>query len=213
MKRLNLVAAGLIRREDLDFSDDGNRFRGYEYAGMPITYLYSDGYYFLSIREDYLENSFTWADWHETEEYKLCDEFNYVESVDIEKVKENCIRIKQKVDELNKKVQSEEIDTAPIIAQLGKEIDMAQKVIDDFKKDFKWYEAKRYDLTSYVDYMNTLQDRITSSKKYMNRLMNGEYDSIKNIRYDYQKLQKHGYVEIEENNFYIKQLKEALTKY
>ncbi len=100
-KRLNLVSNGFTRRPDLDFSDDGTRFVAYDYNGLPITYCKYIGNYYLQIRVDYLKNSFNYKDWMNTEEYKLAHEFNGVSEVNVDKLIENCIRIKAKVAELN----------------------------------------------------------------------------------------------------------------
>ena len=98
---------GFNLREDLNFSDDGNNFRGFDYKGLPITTLRSnvDGCVYLSIRVDYLDNDFTYYDWMETEEYKLANEFNGVREFDIDKLIENCERIIAKVNELNEKAR------------------------------------------------------------------------------------------------------------
>lgn len=92
---------GMVRREDLDFNDDGNHFRGFEYKGMPITTLRSQDTTYLSIRVDYLKKSFTSNEWYETEEYKLCDEFNGVGEFDLDKLIENLEKVINKVNELN----------------------------------------------------------------------------------------------------------------
>lgn len=92
---------GFERREDLDFTDDGSKFKGYSYKGMPITTIrYKDETY-LSVRVDYLWNKFDYKTWMQTEEYKLCDEFNGVSEVDIDKLVENLEKIIAKVNELN----------------------------------------------------------------------------------------------------------------
>lgn len=92
---------GFERREDLDFTDDGNKFKGYSYKGMPITTIRCKGETCLSVRVDYLRNKFDYKTWMRTEEYKLCDEFNGVSEVDIDKLVENLEKIIAKVNELN----------------------------------------------------------------------------------------------------------------
>ena len=90
-----------VRREDLDFTDDGNHFKGFSYKGMPITTLRADNTTYLSIRVDYLENEFTYREWMQTEEYKLCDKFNGVSEFDIDELVENIEAILAKVAEMN----------------------------------------------------------------------------------------------------------------
>lgn len=53
MKTINLQKFGFIRREDLDFRDDGTAFKGYEYAGLVFTYARARGYVYISGRPDY----------------------------------------------------------------------------------------------------------------------------------------------------------------
>lgn len=48
MKTINLQKFGFIRREDLDFRDDGTSFKGYEYCGMTFTYARAYGEVFIS---------------------------------------------------------------------------------------------------------------------------------------------------------------------
>lgn len=92
---------GFERREDLDFTDDGNKFKGYSYKGMPITTIRCKGETCLSVRVDYLRNKFDYKTWMQTEEYKLCNEFNGVPEIDIDKLVENLEKIIAKVNELN----------------------------------------------------------------------------------------------------------------
>ena len=42
-----------VRDESLDFSDDGNRFRGYRYRGLPCSYLRKYGEIYLRLRPSY----------------------------------------------------------------------------------------------------------------------------------------------------------------
>lgn len=92
---------GFERREDLDFTDDGNKFKGYSYKGMPITTIRHKDATYLSVRVDYLWNKFDYKTWMQTEEYKLCNEFNGVYEIDIDKLVENLEKIIAKVNELN----------------------------------------------------------------------------------------------------------------
>ena len=47
---VRLTSYGFIRREDLDFKDDGNSFKGYEYKGIIFSYLNFHGDMYLSGR-------------------------------------------------------------------------------------------------------------------------------------------------------------------
>ena len=216
-KRLNLVAAGFVRRPDLDFSDDGTRFFGYDYRGLPVTYCKADGRYYLYVREDYLRYdgkcNYTWEDWSKTEEYRLCDEFNGAEDVDVEKLKENCIRIMAKMEELSNSVLEEEINEDVLIDALGKEAEYASMVISEFKHNFKWYEVdSKYELSRLIDYMKSAERDVMKAIAIRTSIKKHEID-CRRLREYAQQLEKYGYVEIEEDDFYLKEMKEALAKY
>lgn len=206
-KRLNLVAAGFIRRTDLDFTDDGSSFRGYELAGMPITYCKSDGMYFISIRVDYLDNYFIWEDWHETDEYKLTDEFNGVYDVDVEKLEKNCVAVAKKVAELNDRVRNEVIDTKPLKEELEKEIAYGKKIVDDFKKNYKWYEQSNWNLTQAVDYLRHAESQLKRAES-LYRTIDGV--SVYNLRTHFYSFKEYGYIIIKENDYWFKELLERM---
>lgn len=102
----NIKGTNFVRREDLDFSDDGNRFRGFSYKGLPITTLYSNGEVYCSIRPDYLRyNGVSFEMWKETEEYKLCDKYNGTsELIDLEDLANICDRVLVKLDSMKKDI-------------------------------------------------------------------------------------------------------------
>ena len=156
---------GMIRREDLDFSDDGNKFRGFEYKGMPITTLRSEDITYLSIRWDYLDNEFTGKEWRKTEEYELCHKFNGVSEFDIDELVENLEKVIAKVKELNDRVRDEEIDTTVIEQALLNEIAMVEDIIEDFKENFVWWEVEGYKLNSYRIMMESLEQQIDRAKQ------------------------------------------------
>lgn len=99
---------GFVRREDLDFADDGNHFKGFSYKGMPITTLRADNTTYLSIRVDYLKNEFTYKEWMQTEEYKLCGKFNGVSEFDIDELVKNVEIIIVKVAKMNEATANKE---------------------------------------------------------------------------------------------------------
>jgi hypothetical protein len=198
---------GFERREDLDFSDDGNRFRGFEYRGMPITTLRADGETYLCIRVDYLENSFTWNEWAETEEYMLCDEFNGVSDFDLDELIENLEKVIAKVNEMNAKAKTEDVDTSMVELALVAEVEMAEKAIEDFKANFDWFNSESYVTKRYIDYAKSLQRMVDGIKKLdFNTL--GRREKVEFI----ERYEKYGYVKISENDFYMSQLKEAMNK-
>lgn len=198
---------GMVRREDLDFADDGNRFRGFEYKGMPITTLRSGDTTYLSIRVDYLNNDFTWREWRKTEEYNLCDEFNGVSEFDLDKLVENLEKVIAKVEDLNIEALKEEINTDEVEEAIAKEIKMAEEIVEDFKANFKWYNVESYELKMYVDCLKATEKYIARAKvKNIKALDNRAKKEL------VERLNEYGYVEFRKNDFYLEKMKEALTK-
>lgn len=142
-------------REDLNFSDDGNRFRGFDYKGMPITTLRADGSTYLSVRVDYLKNSFTHKEWMETEEWRLADEFNGVPEIDLDKLVENCERIIAKVEKMNKAAESEIIDMTDVKEKAKARIAEIEAAVSAAKK-IEWWTKETYELNQIKDYMASL---------------------------------------------------------
>lgn len=198
---------GMVRREDLDFADDGNHFKGFEYKGMPITTLRAYGETYLAIRVDYLSNSFTFDEWFETKECRLCDEFNGVSEFDLDKLIDNLETIIAKVDEMNAKAEAEVIDTTEIEKALKAEIKFAEKVIAEFKENYDWFNADKYSFSNYINYAKSLQANIDSVKTInfatLDRRHKAEF---------MQRFEKYGYVKFSEKDFYIRELKEAIAK-
>lgn len=192
---------GFNLREDLNFSDDGNYFRGFDYKGIPITTLRSDDATYLSIRVDYLNNEFTYREWMKTDEYDLADEFNGVYDFDLDKLIDNCERIIVKINELNEKAHKEEIDTKPIEEQLNKEIKMAENVIDFVKTHLKWWELSDYELKSVSRYMKkTLSD--------IEEIKNIDFEKIDkfSLRRMRESLNDYGYIKIRKDDFYLREM-------
>lgn len=197
---------GFVRREDLDFTDDGNHFKGFSYKGMPITTLRADNITYLCIRVDYLENEFTYKEWMQTEEYRLCNEFNSVSEFDIDKLIENLEKVIAKVAEMNEKAMNEEIDTTEAKATLANEIKYAEQVVENFKNNFKWYEANEYKLKCLIDYLKSEELEIKRAKEI-------DFDTMsrKQKREVVERLTNCGYVAINVNDFYLRELSNAIA--
>ena len=203
-----LTKRGFIKREDLNFSDDGNRFIGFEYKGMPITYLKSDGIFYLSVRVDYLDNLFTFNEWMKTEEYRLADEFNGVVSIDADKLVENIEKIIAKVNELNEAARKEEIDMTAVKIKVEEEIKMAQEVVDDFKKNFEWWNASsNYQLTRMAGYLKNTVNTIERAK-------HTDFDNMARVqkKQHVERLESSGYVIFKNDDFYLREMREAMNK-
>lgn len=197
---------GFIRRQDLDFADDGNYFRGFSYKGMPITTLRTDNTTYLCVRVDYLENEFTYKEWMQTEEYKLCDKFNGVSEFDIDELLEDIETILTKVTEMNENAMNEEIDMTEVKIALANEIEHAEQVVENFKNNFKWYDAEHYELKTLVAYLKSQEQKIKTAKG-----MDVDATSIRQKKEMVQRLNDYGYVMINKNGFYLSEMTKAIT--
>lgn len=165
LTKANIKNTGIELAPEHDFTDDGNRFRGFIYKGMVMTQCHADGTCFLSIRTDYQDNQFTWNEWSKTEEYKLEDKFNGVSEFDLDELIENLEKIIAKVNEMNENASKEEIDTSKIEAILYHEITAREKFIETVKTSLKWWELNEYDLKSARRYLGSLMNELDNTKK------------------------------------------------
>ena len=159
-------------REDLNFSDDGNRFRGFDYKGLPITTLRADDITYLTIRVDYLynQNSFTYSEWMETEEYNLCDEFNGVSEVDLDKLIENCERVLAKMAEMNKAAEAEDVDMSDVKASVDSYIARGTAAIEKVR-NIDWLDLEAWQLRS-------IKEMVKSLRRTMEDLASKDFDSM-----------------------------------
>lgn len=157
-------------REDLNFSDDGNRFRGFDYKGMPITTLRADNETYLSIRVDYLHNNFTYNEWMGTEEWKLADEFNGVSEIDLDKLIDNLEKVIAKVDAMNKAAETESIDMTDVKGKAASQVKKIDAAINK-AKSIDWWKMQDYELRQIKDYMTSLvRDKLC--------LINTDFDNL-----------------------------------
>lgn len=209
LTKANIKNTGIELAPEHDFTDDGSRFRGFIYKGMPMTQCRADGECYLAIRVDYLDNEFDYKEWMNTKEYQLEDEFNGVSEFDMDKLIENLEKIIAKVNEMNTAAKSEELDMTPVKEALKTEIEYAESVVNEFKTNFKWYDADGYKLRSLVDYLKSEEREIAHAKDL---LKNADTLEKKSQRHMLISLKEYGYVEIRSNSFYLNQMKEALNK-
>ncbi|WP_405291913.1 hypothetical protein [Methanobrevibacter sp.] len=203
---------GFTRNPEHDFSDDGNRFIGFEYKGLPLTQHRDSNYgTFLSFRVDYIahKKGFTYDDYFSTPWYHLCDKYNGVSELpEIEEIVKDLETVIAGIAELEKKVKNETIDLTKVVERAKFEKKLGEETIENFKSKFEWWKCKSdYDLRNARDYLNRLQHEIDNLEKLIE---NPAADN--NIRHISQKVAKGWYIEIKENEFYIKWLNEILDK-
>lgn len=195
-----------VRREDFDFVDDGNYFRGFSYKGMPVTTLRTDNTTYLCVRVDYLENEFTYKEWMQTEEHRLCGKFNGVSEFDIDELVENIETILAKVAEMNEVAMNEEINMTEAKVALANEIEYAEQVVENFKNNFKWYDAELYKLKTLVGYLKSEEQKIERAK-----VMDFDAMSKKQKREVAERLTNYGYIVIKKDDFYLREMSNAIA--
>jgi len=209
LTKANAGKYGIELRPDLDFTDDGSRFRGFSYKGMPMTQCVYQGTCYLCIRVDYLDHDFTYNEWAETEEYELCDAFNGVSEFDIEQLIEYLERVIAKVEAMNTAAQAEELNMTPVLNKMDEEICYAKDVIDNFKANFKWYDAGMYDIRRLTDYLKSSERQIAALETRRTQI---DRFSLRQKKDMIETLNKFGYVVIRKDDFYLKSMLEALNK-
>lgn len=206
LTKANAAKYGIDVREDLNFSDDGNRFRGFSYKGMPITQCVSRGECYLSIRVDYLENNFTYKEWMQTKEYALCDEFNGVNEFDIEKLIENLEKVIAKVNEMNSNCKVDETEIKQGIEIVKEEISEIEEAIFE-AAHVSWWRISEYKLKIAANYMRSLERKANEGYKLIEGIEN---ESIRNKKRFIEKVRNVKNYKILGGEFYMSKLKELL---
>lgn len=211
LTKANVGKYGIEVREDLDFSDDGSRFKGFSYKGIPMTQCRYDGDCYLAIRVDYIRSkcAFTYDEWKATKESDLTDEFNGVPEFDMDKLIQNLEAIRKKIDELNEEKRNEVIEMTPVAHRLREEIAFATAEINNFKLNYRWYEAKEYELKLIAGYTRSADNMVKYAKDILAMI-----DVLtRQDRKEYiERLEKYGYVRIAKDDFYLREMREALEK-
>lgn len=166
LTKANASKYGIEIREDLNFTDDGSRFRGFSYKNMPMTQCVYQGECFLAIRVDYLysKNNFTMAEWYQTEESRLADKFNGVSEFDIEDLIRTLEVIIAKVNEMNQKASVSEKEEEMILEEMDKEKEELKDFLDEIRKsEIRWWSVSSYKLKDAQRYIQDLERKMLKS--------------------------------------------------
>lgn len=195
---------GITRRPDLDFADDGTRFTGYEYKGLPITYTKSRGYMYFSIRVDYLRD-FAHCDYNKKDWYKLCDKFNGVESIDeielmlaLEKVVKAVAELKEEVDNLN-------LDFTAYNARKEIELEMIDACIKKASTEFNWLDAS----IAEVDQMKSC---VSALKDYSLLYAKLKEENTPAMRMSLNHFESSNYIYVYDTNYYTEKIIRLIKK-
>ena len=208
---------GFRRAPEHDFSDDGNRFTGWEYKGLPISqHRSAQCGTFVSFRVDYIAHrkGFTYDDYSKTPWYKLCNKYNGVSELpEIEEIVKDLEIVVAGIKELEEKVKNEKLDYSKVVERAKLEKKAIEDYINKFKSEFNFWECKSdWSLKKAKEYVQTLSRKI---EKLSVLIENPESDS--NIRNIYQRVEKYLYLEVNiesdnEKEFYFTQLDEILSE-
>ena len=153
----NGLSYGIEVAPQYDFMDDGNHFRGFIYKGIPMTQLYSrlDKTVYLAIRVDYLrDNNFTYSEWMDTEEYRLCDKFNgYSGEFSIEELVENLEKIIKKINEMNNTASVSEEDFDNAIAIMINRANEFDNFVKFASTKIDWSDNNIHSLVTYLNFL------------------------------------------------------------
>ena len=153
----NGLSYGIEVAPQYDFVDDGNHFRGFIYKGIPMTQLYSrlDKTVYLCIRVDYLrDNNFTYSEWMDTEEYRLCDKFNgYSGEFSIEELVENLEKIIKKINEMNNTASVSEEDFDNAIAIMINRANEFDNFVKFASTKIDWSDNNIHSLVTYLNFL------------------------------------------------------------
>jgi hypothetical protein len=204
-----LTKRGCIRDKGEDFRDDGHKFKICYYKGLRISYLKAYERYYISIRIPE-HGDYIFEDYKDKEWYKLADEFNgYDSTPDGDKIIENCEAIIKGIKELQDEIAKEEKPDLELFYMVkAQEIEMAEKVLNDFKSgQYIWKIKEEYRIKYVIQAVKGLEEEIY-------RVRNREFTdlSLKELRRLRQQLNEFSYLYIRENDYYIKMLKEYMKE-
>ena len=210
LTKANIKEYGIELAPQYDFTDDGNHFRGFIYKGLPMTQCYAknDGEVYLSIREDYLNNNFTWNEWKVTEESGLCDEFNGASEIDLDKLVENLERIIAKMNELNSNTTVDEEDVLRVQFQAWESISKLEGFLNTVKTNLKWWNVRDWELTRATNYIRSVERYIRDGWKIAKETKSLPIKELK----QHIETVKAGRKVIE-CDFYVRELTELMEKY
>lgn len=162
---LNFKGAGIVRAPELDFSDDGNRFRGYKVGEMPITYLKDRGQVYLNIRPDYL-TGLNYGEYSKLPSYPDANKYNGVDEnkVDLKDVVEIATKLYNEYQEAINNLQDVSDDdfkavTDTYYEKAKNEFEEAKNKIESLGVE-KLLNLSEYEIKNLKRYLGGLRDSI-----------------------------------------------------
>lgn len=204
-----LTMRGWKRREDLDFRDDGTKFKAFEYTnGLIATYTKGYGEYYLALRVDYI-GDLVWEEYSQMDSYKLADEFNGVTDIDADKVCQNAVEIMNEYKKVLEEVQNKEIDMARLFKQIDKEKIIVERLLEESNLTLDDLDKlDSYDVKRLREYRQNIKRDIDSKIDY---LVEERYTHTQLRQMEY-RLDRCGYLVINMDGYYIKTIKQIIAK-
>ena len=214
----NIKGTNFVRHEELDFSDDGNRFKGYTYRGMPITTLYSDGMVYCAVRPDYIRyNDVPFEMWHETEEYRLCDKYNGTsELIDLDDLANICDRVRAKLEEL--KAEMDSMDVSKQVEKIHAVLCREKVQLTGFvskAESFNWFNSymlgklSDYDMQNVKRYLINVKKELVQVENLLKMVEDGTM--LKKDAIHYANFASRGFVVVS-SRFYMDEIEKLMNK-
>lgn len=208
----NINGTGIIRRPDMDFSDDGTRFRMFQYKDLFLSITKYKGTIYLDMRVDYMKTDFPYSDWSKVEECKLCEKYNgNFTEFDMEEFIKDCDIVLAKIRKMNEAFNKEEIDSEAILNQLTKEFGTLLLKMAEFKK-FNWWNASKYDVDKFYDYFKSLEKIGVTIYDYINKIKGNKLEK-KVLKEFLNSMNNYDYIRYADGNFYSETCEELCKKY
>lgn len=137
----SVKSRGFTRCQDLDFSDDGNRFTGWMWCDVvPLTQCVSGGEVFLSVRDDYMRGlKLPYHFWSKYEESKLGDEFNGTnEKIDLDELANICRKIRDGIERAKADFEAEAYPD--LSNRIQRFVAGTEKAKDVLSRNLNWFE-------------------------------------------------------------------------
>lgn len=222
----NIANTPIIRRSDLDFSDDGTNFRVFEYHGLPLSITVSNGIIYLAMRWDYinhysstkLEMKAPYDLFRKTESYKLTDKYNgTVKEFDLDELMKDCDKVIADIEKVNVEFENMEVDPNPIIDRLEYEISHAEINIYKYRS-FPWWNAYRessspnYDINRFMDFYRYYNKKLEGARKVLKSITEGTMEKARLVELSI-RLENYHYVHFSNDDFYKDEMNEMYDKY
>lgn len=210
---------GFIHLTNEDFSDDGTRFQiwMHEESGLKVSYArytYENSFgkketeYFISPREEYYAHGLIYNDVHNEPEYKASEKFNGCYDVDVEELVELLVARHEMFLRVKAAADAEELDMTAVNERALEEVCSIETLIDNVKRDFRWWEFDEYRMNHYADCMRGLERDV----KQLSNVIVGNIDR-RTKRELVNRVNEYGYVQsrLDNGSFYYKELVEAIA--